>query len=110
MTISLTMESPRNEARALLRSELLALEARGRSELRNLVDSSERKNVIAGSGREYRVTSSAFWDNEPDESNMYVDVVVRRVGGFLSRPRKSGLVVMAYTDEIIRYANFPGDT
>lgn len=56
----------RAEAGTILASELQHYRKMHYSELKPLIGSSDRKEVLGRSGVRYQVVMSAFWDSEPD--------------------------------------------
>lgn len=94
-------------ARGLLVAKLLDLEARGGRNLARLVEAPEVERVAAPGGGSFEVAATAFWDVEPGDSDLYVEVAVSPSGSIFRRSRKSGLVVDPYTGETVRYSNFP---
>lgn len=65
-----------SEARALAEGRLRELSALSLEELLRFEESPVDAEVIAPSGRAYRVHTEAFWDMEPYDSFLYVQVGV----------------------------------
>ena len=105
--MSRSREAQRQHAHRLLRGKLLDLEARGGAALAALVNEPEVEKVAAPDTGTFEVTARAFWDVDPGDSDLYVEVAVSPSGSVLRRSRRSGLVVDPYTGETLRYSNFP---
>lgn len=97
----------RNEAKAILYGRLTELERLPGKSLRAFVATPGRERVLGASGKEYTVTTVAFWDTSPEDSDLYVEVSVEPSSTVFARSCKSGLVVDPYTYEVERYWNFP---
>lgn len=98
----------RREATRILRQTLLELEARGPDELITLEERPEWQTVVGASGREYHASITAFWDADPWESWLYVQVTVAPTGRCIRTWRVgSGLTVDPMARDISRNYGFP---
>lgn len=70
-----------SEARALAEDRLRELAALPLEELLRFEEQSADEEVTAPSGRTYRVHTDAFWDWDPYDSDLYVQVGVSGRGG-----------------------------
>lgn len=102
------MSQVRRDQLVILRRTLLDLEAKGAQALKELRSRPEPQSVQGPSGAVFEVSVDAFWDKEPLDLDLYVEVSVTWPDGLLPRRKKSGLVVDPYSNEIVRYENFPG--
>ena len=94
-------------AQAVLLDKLLQLEDRGGSAPSKLVGEHEEEVVVIPGNGSFTVEALAFWDVQPNDSDLYVEVTVTPADSVLGGKIKSGLVVDPYTCEIVRYGNFP---
>jgi hypothetical protein len=102
----MSRESREREATSLLREKLLYLERQDAQSLQAFVEGPQLEHVRDVSGTGFLITTTAFWDTSPGDSDLYVEVTVSR-DTKRGRRERSGIVIDPYTGDVMRYANFP---
>jgi hypothetical protein len=94
----------RREGRELVTAKLDQLQRMSLDQLRGLVESPESESLEVAAGRRFSRVTYAFWDTVPQDSLLYVKVVVKpQPARRWTRGQRSGLTVVPHTGEVERH-------